>query len=684
LKPTKLGMIFLVFLACNGEPISPDVGNEPASYPTNFSAITQSDTSILVTWEDVADATNYLVQAKTGSGTFATITDGIIVDNDSDWSDNNAAAIIGKSIKQVVFSGLSAGTAYDFTINPYNTGGSPDPNYKSGDSAPNTNATTTEVVVVEPPAHVTSFLSTALSNTSIKVSWADAVDVDKYVVLAKTGAGSFATVSDGTLVADDADWTNNNGAINVTQTTQEVTFSGLVKNTGYNFNIYPYNEGGSPDPNFKMDGTIPSTSMTTQNNASSAFDESLVSVATIDVSGSPFDITTYGFADKVFPQVSDGFAYAPKIVMAADNSGSYAIAWDDASAKTINLTLFNSDDTRNGADQQLITNSEGLGGFALNGSAYVLGHISGANQEKYTIQNFNSSFVSTFSTDLTGTTPLDQIWSKQSPIYFGSARIAVDQTASQIGVFLSHEMLWDDGTSKHQGGLIKFLDLNGNVLGGAGAGNGGNTGSDAIGGSFWFISHNVGTRMVALNGVFGVVGNGDAIPRALAGRVIDNGTWTNNSSIFSIDGSIGANDTRTQLGGFIPLSGSDYILTFSSEVGRNARDVNFMHLGSDLASIKQVWLTNYTVGTDAINVKTAKYGSNFVVAWEEVSGSTFKAMFAIVDADGNIIEAPQQFANIRFNRGDDFINFANGDVGWAIGSGTQLKIYRLKLVDLGG
>jgi hypothetical protein len=53
-------------------------------------------------------------------------------------------------------------------------------------------------------------------------------------------------------------------------------------------------------------------------------------------------------------------------------------------------------------------------------------------------------------------------------------------------------------------------------------------------------------------------------------------------------------------------------------------------------------------------------------------------MFAVVDADGNILAAPQQFADIRFNRGDDFINFANGDVGWAIGSGSQLLIYRLK------
>ena len=163
-----------------------------------------------------------------------------------------------------------------------------------------------------------------------------------------------------------------------------------------------------------------------------------------------------------------------------------------------------------------------------------------------------------------------------------------------------------------------------------------------------------------------------------------NGTFNNNGAIFSIDGNIGDNDTKTQLGGLIPIDGGGYILTFSTEVGRSARDVNFMHLGSDLASIKQVWLTNYTAGTDAINVKTATYGTNYVVAWEEVTSGSFKAMFAVIDADGNIVKAPQQFSNIRFNRGDDFINFANGDVGWAIGSGSQLKVYRLKLVDLDG
>jgi hypothetical protein len=98
-----------------------------------------------------------------------------------------------------------------------------------------------------------------------------------------------------------------------------------------------------------------------------------------------------------------------------------------------------------------------------------------------------------------------------------------------------------------------------------------------------------------------------------------------------------------------------------------------MSVGADGNKINQVWLTNYTAGTEAINAKTAKYGPNYVMAWEEVTSGTLKAMFTILDADGNIIEAPQQFSNVRFNRGDDFINFANGDVGWAIGSWQSVE-----------
>ena len=132
------------------------------------------------------------------------------------------------------------------------------------------------------------------------------------------------------------------------------------------------------------------------------------------------------------------------------------------------------------------------------------------------------------------------------------------------------------------------------------------------------------------------------------------------------------------------MDDGSYVLTFSSEDGRPTRDVSLIHIAADGSQISQKWLTDYTSKDDgyAVNVKSARYGNNIVLAWEKVidsSSTEYKTMFAVVDADGVIVEAPQQFSNIRFNRGDDFINFANGDVGWAIGSGSQLKVYRLKL-----
>ena len=678
MKAFKLGLIPLLVLACNGEPVTPGTGNEPVSYPSNFLATVQSNTSILVTWEDVTDATNYLVQAKTGSGTFVTVTDGTLVANDTDWSNNNAAAIIGKGIKQVNFTGLLAGTAYDFIIHPYNTGGTPDPDYKSDGATPTANATTTNVVVVEPPSHTTGFAATALSNTSINVSWVDAAGVDKYVVLAKTGAGSFATVADGSLVVNDTDWTNNNAAMNVNQAIQEVIFSGLVKNTSYDFEIYPYNEGGDPDPNYKVDGTVPNATATTQNNASVTFDETLVSVAVIDVSGSPFDITLFGEAANIHPQPDNVFSYAPQIVMSARSDGSYAVGWHDTSANDIKITNLTSSDTKSGSDIVYGSGIHYLGGFNVKDTEYVLGSVSGSSKEKYSIALVGDNGTASWTTDLTGTVDLSTAGSKQSPLNFGSARLMVDLTNQNIVSWISHEMRFPDNAI-HQGGLFKFIDFQGDIIGGTAA-----NGDDSAGGSNWLFSHNFDTRIALNNGLVAIVGNGDAIPRAVPIRIVDNTAITQNNFLFAIDGNDGDNDTKTQLGGLVPLSAGNFGLTFSTSVGQAARQVTYMSVGADGNKINQVWLTNYTAGTDAINVKTATYGTNYVVAWEEVTSSTFKAMFAIIDADGNIIEAPQQFSNIRFNRGDDFINFANGDVGWAIGSGSQLKIYRLELVDLGG
>ncbi len=644
---------------------------EPPAHVTGFAAAALSNTSVKVSWEDASGADKYIVLAKTGAGDFATLADGQLLADDTDWGDHNGALNVTQAVQELIFSDLTSSTNYDFIIYPYNEGGDPDPNFKTDGSVP-TASTSTEAEVMEPLAHVTGFAATALSNTSVKVSWEDASEVDKYIVLAKTAAGVFASIADGQYVADDSDWGDDNAALNVTQSVQELTFTGLTANTLYDFIIYPYNEGGDPDPNFKTDGSLPTANATTTNSGSPTFDESLVTVTVVSVSGTPFDITQFSEAANIHPQPDNVFSYVPQTVMSSRSDGSYAIAWHDASAKDIKITNVTSSDTKSGIDIVYGSDVHHLGGFSIKGDDYVIGSVTGMSKEKYSIALVDINGASSWTTDLTGTTDLATVGSKQSPMHFGSARIIVDATNQNIVSFISHEMMFPS-SSIHQGGLFKFLDYQGTILGGMAP-----NGDDIAGGSNWLFSHNFDTRIALNNGLVAIVGNGDAIPRSVPIRIVNNSSIIQNNFLFEIDGNNGDNDTKTQLGGLIALSGNNFGLSFSSSVGRSARDVSFMSVGSDGNKIKQVWLTSYTA-TNAINVKSAQYGDDVLIAWEEVDNGNFKAMFAVVDVEGNIIETPQQFSNIRFNRGDDFINFANGDVGWAIGSGNQLKIYRLKI-----
>jgi len=61
---------------------------------------------------------------------------------------------------------------------------------------------------IKPDRHVTSFVTNVISNNSIEVTWDDVVDADKYIVQAKTGSGDFELVTDGILIEDDTDWSN--------------------------------------------------------------------------------------------------------------------------------------------------------------------------------------------------------------------------------------------------------------------------------------------------------------------------------------------------------------------------------------------------------------------------------------------------------------------------------------------
>ena len=249
--------------------------DEPPNHVTSFTATPTSATSIDLDWTDATGSpspTNYLIIARITGGTFKSVTDGSTVADDSDFTDPNTDGAINVAhvggANSYSWMGLDPSTTYDFEIYPYTTGGTPDPDYKTNGTVPSTSATTPN----EPPNHVTGFTATATSETAIDLDWTDATGSPaptNYLILAIITGGTQKTVTDGSSVADDNDFTdpNTDGATNVVHigAANSYSWTGLDPNTTYDFEIYPYASGGSPDPDYKTNGTVPTSSATTLN-----------------------------------------------------------------------------------------------------------------------------------------------------------------------------------------------------------------------------------------------------------------------------------------------------------------------------------------------------------------------------------------------------------------------------------
>lgn len=123
------------------------------------------------------------------------------------------------------------------------------------------------VVYPEPTNHVTDFAAGTLAYTSIQLNWTGSTGAQlpgNYLIQAIKSPGTYAAVADGTPVANDAVWTDNNAAINVAHVVgaNTYTFTGLTANTAYEFKIWPYtNSLAAID--FKTDGTIPTVNAST-------------------------------------------------------------------------------------------------------------------------------------------------------------------------------------------------------------------------------------------------------------------------------------------------------------------------------------------------------------------------------------------------------------------------------------
>ena len=116
---------------------------------------------------------------------------------------------------------------------------------------------TLNVTASEPSNHATAFTATTNSTTEITVTWTDASGADSYLVKGSSvSAESITAPVDGTAEADAA------LVKNIASGVQSATFTGLTASTTYYINIYPYNGTGT-SINYKVDGSVPTTSAAT-------------------------------------------------------------------------------------------------------------------------------------------------------------------------------------------------------------------------------------------------------------------------------------------------------------------------------------------------------------------------------------------------------------------------------------
>ncbi len=123
---------------------------EPTNYPTNFTA-TASGVDITLNWVDAIGEQlpgAYLILGHEGTSTdFTPPVDSVPVANDLDWSDNEVAVNVSYGVESYVFSNLTPGEDYTFTIYPYTNSGA-NINYKTDGTPPIASTQVSNIVII--------------------------------------------------------------------------------------------------------------------------------------------------------------------------------------------------------------------------------------------------------------------------------------------------------------------------------------------------------------------------------------------------------------------------------------------------------------------------------------------------------------------------------------------------------
>ncbi|MBT1685020.1 T9SS type A sorting domain-containing protein [Dawidia soli] len=119
----------------------------------------------------------------------------------------------------------------------------------------------------QPANYPTGLVATTLSATSIRIDWvgsAGSPAPTNYVIYVKSSTGTITPPTDGTLLPNDASYGDGAGFEHVAAAASTFTFNGLPTDETFTFVIYPYITGGTPDPDYKTDGTAPSVTGSTK------------------------------------------------------------------------------------------------------------------------------------------------------------------------------------------------------------------------------------------------------------------------------------------------------------------------------------------------------------------------------------------------------------------------------------
>jgi len=199
---------------------------------------------------------------------YVVVSDGLPAPTSAEVKDATAAGLV----KSGSIAVAAASTEYSQNINGLTAGATYDVYVVAEDASANLQASpaaiadvTTTNILPEPENHATAFtISGTVGSTTATLTWTDAVAgaqaPESYVIVVNT-TGTF-TVTDGTPIADDTDFSDDAGAINVAYGVQTHTFNTLVAGKTYYARIYPYTNSGAAI-NYKTDGTVPEVTFNT-------------------------------------------------------------------------------------------------------------------------------------------------------------------------------------------------------------------------------------------------------------------------------------------------------------------------------------------------------------------------------------------------------------------------------------